>query len=190
MRLFVALPLPEPLCDDLGDLQTGLHVGRLVPLDQMHVTLAFFAEVTEQQLDDLDAVLGDLDIWPFDVDFVGLDLFGGTKPRLLAAMIRPTPELDHLHRAVQSAARAAGLAPHRQKFRPHVTLARFGNRPHPGVHGAVQEVLSDKAGAKIAGFTAESVVLTRSTLGGGAPIYEDLAQYPFHPLPPDEWQDG
>ena len=109
MRLFVALPLPGEARDALSDLQTGLRVGRQVGADQFHVTLAFFAEVAPQQLADLDAALEEIRAWPFDVAFSGVDIFGGSKPRLVAAMVRPSPELETLHRAVQGAARLAGL---------------------------------------------------------------------------------
>ena len=188
MRLFVALPLPEEARDALSDLQTGLRVGRQVGADQFHVTLAFFAEVAPQQLADLDAALEEIRAWPFDVAFSGVDIFGGSKPRLVAAMVRPSPELETLHRAVQGAARLAGLRPERQKFKPHVTLARFGARPPAGLADEVQRYLSDTARAEIPGFVAQAITLTRSTLGGGAPVYDDLAVYPFRPLP-DGWAD-
>lgn len=183
MRLFIALPVPEEVQDALSPLQDGLAVGRAVAPEQMHITLDFFAEVDPQALPDLNDALEDIRAYPFDVDFAGLDIFGGTKPRLLAAMVRPSPELDSLHRAVHSAARAAGLDIQRQKFRPHVTLIRFGARPPAHLPGEVQRYLSERATTPLPGFVADRIVLTQSTLGGPAPVYDDLAEYPFHPLP-------
>ncbi|WP_323764689.1 RNA 2',3'-cyclic phosphodiesterase [Marinovum sp.] len=186
MRLFVAVPVPEAARDAFSDLQSGLRVGRQVASDQFHITLAFFPEVPPQALAELDAGFEEIRAWPFDVAFTGVDIFGGARPRLLAAMVRPSPELDTVHRAVHGAARLAGLQPERQKFKPHVTLARFGARPPASLAGEVQRYLSENARAEIPGFTAQTITLTRSVLGGGAPVYDDLARYPFRPLP-DGW---
>ncbi len=183
MRVFVALPVPEEAQDRLSDLTESLYAGRKVDPDQMHVTLAFFAGVAAQPLSDLHEALQEIRAYPFDLTFSGLDIFGGPRPRLLAAMIRPTPELDTLHRAVGSAARAAGLTLQRQRFRPHVTLARFGPRAPDGQQTDLQHFLSDMAAAPIPGFTADRLTLTQSTLGAGPPVYDDLADYPFHPIP-------
>lgn len=183
MRIFLALPLPETLCDALSDLQSGLRIGHPVAWEHFHITLAFFAEVSPQALADLDAALAELRVWPFDLEFAGLDVFGGARPRLLAALLRPTPELDHLQRAVLGAARQAGLQPARRKFKPHVTLTRFGARPPAGLAQEVQRYLSETARAEIPGFTAQEITLTRSILGQGAPVYDILQRYPFLSLP-------
>lgn len=189
MRLFVAIPLPDHARDALSELQSGLRVGRQVDPDQFHITLAFLPEVAPQACADLDAALEEITAWPFDVAFSGVDIFGGTRPRLLAAMVRPSPELDTLHRAVQGAARQAGLTPDRQKFKPHVTLARFGARPSASLADEVQRYLSYNARAEIPGFVAQEISLVQSTLGGAAPVYDDLADYPFRPLP-EGWDEA
>lgn len=185
MRVFIALPIPVDVQDQLEALQEGLAVGRPVAAEQMHITLAFFAEVAPQSLSDLNDALEDIRAYPFEVAFSGLDVFGGSKPRLLAEMVRASPELDHLHRTVQSAARRAGLEARRQRFRPHVTLFRFAARPPAHLPMALQGFLSDKAARPVPSFVAESFTLVQSTLGGAAPVYDLLAEYPFHPIPSD-----
>jgi len=183
MRVFIALPLPFDVQDQLEALQDGLSVGRPVAAEQMHITLAFFADVAPQPLSDLNDALEDVRAYTFDVEFSGLDVFGGAKPRLLAEMVRPSPELDHLHRAVQSAARRAGLEARRQRFRPHVTLFRFGARLPAHLPMALQGFLSDKAARPVSSFVADRMTMMQSTLGGAAPVYDLLAEYPFHPIP-------
>lgn len=186
MRVFIALPLPVEVQDHLAALQEGLTVGRPVEMEQMHITLAFLADVAAQPLSDLNDALEEIRAYPFEIGFCGLDVFGGDKPRLLAEMVRPSPELDHLHRAVASAARSAGLDVRRQRFRPHVTLFRFGARPPAHLPQALQRFLSAKAALPVPAFVADRMVLVKSTLGGTAPVYDQLAEYPFHPIPSDD----
>lgn len=185
MRVFIALPLPVEVQNQLEALQDGLPVGRPVAAEQMHITLAFFADVAPQPLSDLNDALEDIRADPFEIGFSGLDVFGGAKPRLLAEMVRPSPELEHLHRAVRSSARRAGLEVRRQRFRPHVTLVRFGARPPAHLPMALQSFLSAKAARPVPSFVADRMTLMQSTLGGAAPVYDLLAEYPFHPIPSD-----
>lgn len=183
MRVFIALPLPVDVQDHLAALQDGLPVGRPVAAEQMHITLAFLADVAPQPLSDLNDALEEIRAYPFEIGFTGLDVFGGAKPRRLVEMVRPSPELDHLHRAVGSAARRAGLEAHRQRFRPHVTLFRFGARPPAHLPMALQSFLSAKAVRPVPSFVADRITMMQSTLGGAAPVYGPLAEYPFHPIP-------
>ena len=56
-----------------------------------------------------------------------LDLIGSTQaPGLIAAMIAPDPALTALRNRVRRVAEDAGVPLARERFRPHVTLARFG----------------------------------------------------------------
>ncbi|MCJ7872090.1 RNA 2',3'-cyclic phosphodiesterase [Phaeobacter sp. J2-8] len=189
MRLFVALPIADAVCDHLGGLQDQLRAGHHVALHQMHITLGFFADVAPGMLADLDAALDDIRAWPFDVTFAGLDLFGSTKPRLLVAAVHLSPELAQIHRAVHAAARLAGLPPQRQTFKPHVTLVRFGARPPAHVADEIQPLIATQAARHIPGFTVGEMTLLHSTLGGAAPVYDMLGRYPFQTVPTDIWHE-
>lgn len=186
MRVFIALPVPDDVQDQLAEMQQDLDAGRHVEMDQMHITLAFWADLSPQDTGELADALDTIRACPLDIAFTGLDVFGGGKPRLLAAMVRLTPELDQLHRAVRSAARMAGLELRRQRFRPHVTLARFGPRPSPDLADRLHRFLGVRAAQPLTPFVAEGMHLMQSTLGGSGPTYDLLAEYPLHPFPTND----
>ncbi len=176
MRLFVAIALPEDLRARLSELQQGVPAARWVDPDNLHLTLRFIGEADGVQAQDLDAALTQVRAERFDVTLTGVDCFGrGRKSRALWAGIAPCPELDRLRRKVQQAARAAGFAPERRKFKPHVTLARFKGDPGYRLH----DFLACHTAFRATPFTAQEFVLFSSVLAQTGAIYTPEAAYPL-----------
>lgn len=178
LRLFAAIDLPEPVTGRLAGLQRGVE-GRLVPPESMHLTLAFFGEQPETVAEDLHAALGAIAAPGFTLWLDGVGAFGGAKPSILYAAVRPEPALDHLESKVKQAARHAGLALPAARFTPHVTLARW----QPGRVTAAQAArLIEGRAAFLAGPVAVTGFhLFRSDLGRAGPTYTALADYPLRP---------
>ena len=126
MRAFVGLPLPDDALDALERLQEDIPVGRIVPAENLHLTLAFLDEQPEHALHQLHRELEQIEATPFSLYIRGLDLFGGGKPRILFAAVEPDPALSRLRGQVRRAAERAEMDLSRERFRPHITLARFG----------------------------------------------------------------
>ena len=57
IRSFIALPLPEAVRDALSDLQDDLQVGRPVPHENFHITIAYLDKQTPQTLERVHEVL-------------------------------------------------------------------------------------------------------------------------------------
>ncbi len=115
MRCFLALPLPEALIAPLLAVQGAVPVGRAVPEENLHVTLAFLGEVAEADLRELDLELGGAALPGCFLQVAGLESFGGRAPKLLAAALRPDPGLLALHGRVARACRAAGIELERRR---------------------------------------------------------------------------
>ena len=178
MRLFVAIALPEDLRARLSELQQGVPAARWVDPDNLHLTLRFIGEADGVQAQDLDAALTQVRAERFDVALTGIDCFGrGRKSRALWAGIAPCPGLDRLRRKVEQAARAAGFAPERRKFRPHVTLARFKGDPGYRLH----DFLACHTAFRATPFTAQEFVLFSSVLAQTGAIYTPEAAYRLAP---------
>ena len=47
-RLFIALPVPEDIADELTTLQSGVPDARWVPAENFHVTLCFAGDTLVQ----------------------------------------------------------------------------------------------------------------------------------------------
>jgi RNA 2',3'-cyclic 3'-phosphodiesterase len=177
MRLFAAIPLPDDTVDRLEMLQSGLPEGRLVPPENFHVTLGFFNDCDRHLAADIDAGLSAIRAPAPDLVFDGLGMFGDGRPRALYAALRPDPALSHLRDKVLTAARGAGVALKRERFVPHVTIARF-----PGGAGRGQRIhrwLADRAGFAHGPVRPRAFVLYRSDLGGGGAVHTELVRYPL-----------
>ena len=124
IRLFAALSVPEDIGTALQARQTGIEGARWRPLEALHVTLRFFGEVREDVARDLDAELMRVSGRPFEIALSGAGSFAdGDDIHAVWAGVTETPELARLAAASEAAARRAGLAPDRRRYRPHVTLA-------------------------------------------------------------------
>ncbi len=180
IRAFVALPLPEPVLDALIAAQAGLPVGRPLPRENMHVTLAFLGEHPMPVIKDVHHALGAIRAPEFGLSLAGLGLFGGDKPRLLHAEVVPAPGLKHLRAKVLQAAREAGLEFDRARFHPHVTLARFtAGTLTPDETARLHNFVLRRADFRAGPFEAERFVLYRSHLGRDGSHYEEMAEYPL-----------
>ncbi|MCA0997099.1 RNA 2',3'-cyclic phosphodiesterase [Alloyangia pacifica] len=188
MRCFLALPLPEALIAPLLAVQGAVPLGRAVPEENLHVTLAFLGEVAEADLRELDLELGGAALPGCFLQVAGLESFGGRAPKLLAVALRSDPGLLALQARVARACWAAGIELERRRFRPHVTLLRFGaglrgdgiarlERAVAGLAGLTTEA---ETGAEI-GAEAEELRLVASTLTPEGALYETLAAYPLPP---------
>lgn len=178
MRAFVGLPLPDAALDALERLQEGLTVGRLVPAENLHLTLAFLDDQPEPVLEALHQALAEIGAPPLRLAFQGVETFGGKRPRVLAAEVRKSPELSGLRDSVRSACRAAGVELPRERFRPHVTLARFPRHLEPGQVEKIARYLAAASGFRLE-CSAETLALFRSTLAPEGARYDVLAEYPL-----------
>ena len=179
MRTFVAIPLPEALLDSLERLQRAIPAGRLPARDTLHLTLAFVGEHPPAAIEALHDELALIDQPTMEIRLAGLSTFGKRSPSVLFADVMPTPELGTLHNAVRSAMRRAGLSTPRERYRPHVTLARFAHSMSPDNRKKVMAFAGENAGFRAPDFTPDDFVLFESTLRPEGPIHEELARYPL-----------
>lgn len=102
MRCFAALALPDAVVSELVLVQHRLPpLPRLLPPENMHLTLAFFGEVDGPALDELHDALETLRAPGFELQLAGLDLFGGAAPRNVHVGVAPCAGLEHLQRKVE-----------------------------------------------------------------------------------------
>ncbi|WP_296603886.1 RNA 2',3'-cyclic phosphodiesterase [Nocardioides sp.] len=186
MRMFVALVPPAHAVEHLDaflEPRRAAAAFRWAGVEQLHVTLAFLAEVEERRLDDLlerleraaarrrtfaTAIAGGgafPNVGRARVLWAGLDLDEGGRT-----------ELDRLATGCRAAANRAGVPADGQRFRPHVTLARVGQ---PTEVTSWVRLLDGYAGPA---WQADRVELVASYLGEGPrgrPRYETVAELPL-----------
>lgn len=176
-RAFVAIPMPEDTAARLAGLVRGLTVGRRVAEDNLHLTLAFLGEVSDEGLAELDEALSGIRAAPVALRFEGLGVFGEDRPRALWAAVAADPALAALQKQVERAARKAGLSPEARRFVPHVTLARMKGRREDA--GPLARFLAERGGGSAPPLRAVAFSLMSSRLRPEGAEYEELARYPL-----------
>ncbi|WP_417743447.1 RNA 2',3'-cyclic phosphodiesterase [Salipiger sp.] len=179
MRCFLALPIPEPLLPPLLAVQEAVPVGRAVPEDNLHLTLAFLGDRPEAELRELHLALGQRALPAATLALSGLATFGGRRIKLLAAEVTKTPALVALQREALRAVTAAGIELPRERFRPHVTLLRFGAGLREGDRTGLDAALAPLAGLSTAAAPVAEMRLVGSTLTPEGAVYDTLAEYPL-----------
>jgi 2'-5' RNA ligase len=125
-RLFAAIDLPPSTKRLLVDLDPHLRGVRWVAPEQMHLTLGFFGNVTE----DVDLRLREkISVIHFGAFFLPIASIGTFPPKGPPKIVwigvgNGHPHLFQIHKRVQEAALSAGLEPDLRAWHPHITLAR------------------------------------------------------------------
>lgn len=174
MRLFISLDLPDAplaaLCDVMDRLPGDI---RRVPEENLHLTLAFLGEVSEEIAQAAHEGLETIRAPRFDLKLNGATVYGGRNGQAIALEAEGEAPLHELHDRIRARLRGAGLQLERRRFRPHVTLARLPGRADPG------PALGALCAVTIPAFTVSSFSLIQSTLHEQGAIYETLSQYPL-----------
>ena len=133
MRMFIALPLPEAVMEDLSEFleprqEAGPDLRWALP-EQWHLTLAFLPEVAERHMDELFERLQRALTRrkPLDLRLAGAGAFPQPAHAkvLWAGVEHDGQELMRLAGGVRAAGVKSGNAVGGGRFHPHLTLARL-----------------------------------------------------------------
>jgi 2'-5' RNA ligase len=168
--MFVALPLPEAVKNDLAEFleprqEAGVPGLRWTAPEHWHVTLAFLPEVadrhTDQLLERLQRVAARRNQLVLRVAGAGAFPHAGHAKVLWAGLEHEGEDLARLAAGVRAAAAKSGINVSGGRFRPHLTLARL-RRPEEVTRWLL--VLDPYAGPS---WQAREVALIASHLGQG-----------------------
>ncbi len=140
IRLFAALPAPIEIAQGLARRQQGVPRARWSAPEKLHITLAFYGEISEIAAADLDEALAAIDLPAFDVTLKGVGATGeGEDVRSVWTGVVENPALVRLAGRCEAAGRRLGLKMEARAYRPHMTLAYLRRAPPPRVAAWVQE---------------------------------------------------
>jgi 2'-5' RNA ligase len=177
VRAFIGLPVPEVLLAPLATLQGAISVGRAVPLDDLHLTLAFLGDISDPVAEEVHTALDMQRLPRCALAPGGLATYGGSPPRLLALEIGAEPALSALQAQVARAVAQAGVLLERRRFRPHVTLLRFGSDLGPGEQARLHRALDGLILPEMPAAETRIARFYRSHLGPQGARYDVLAEY-------------
>lgn len=172
-RLFVALAVPDAVAQAVALIQSGLPGARWQTRAQLHLTLRFIGEVDGRDAAAIHDALSGIEAPGFTLELHGTGVFGGKHPHALWAGVRPNEALLHLQRKVETAIQRAGIAADRQRYTPHVTVARLRAMPV----GRVMDYLTDHALFGAPAFPVGEFLLYSSVLTSDGSIYRPEQGY-------------
>jgi len=188
--MFVAVVPPVDAVEHLDgflDVRRDAAAFRWASVEQLHVTLAFLAEVPDRALDDLVERLARAAArrTAFATAIAGGGAFPNVgRARVIWAGLDLTEsgrsELSRMATGARAAANRAGVPVDGQRFRPHVTLARLG---HPEEVTSWVRLLDAYRGPT---WTVDRLTLVASYLGQGPrgrPRYEPVEELPLSGSP-------
>ncbi|TDC29681.1 RNA 2',3'-cyclic phosphodiesterase [Micromonospora sp. 15K316] len=192
MRLFVAVNPPADVVADLTAQVARLRIAaasaagtnvRLADPAHAHLTLAFLGDVEEARLVEVESALGLAAQWFREsrdatprLRLGGGGRFGENRFTILWVDVRGEVEaLATLARLIRSRLRGARLPHDERPFRPHLTIARPGDRVDDADVEADRAALDGYQGPE---WPATELVLTRS-YPGPRPRYERIAAWPL-----------
>jgi 2'-5' RNA ligase len=175
-RLFIALPVPEEISDELVTLQSGVPDAHWVSYENFHVTLCFAGEVQGGTMHDLAEELSDIAGPRFPVEVAGVEQFStGKQPKALVALVAKNDRLDWLQQKVSTVARNCGIQLEKRKYRPHVTLARFGSGAETGHH--IAQFMASHSTFRAGPWLADHFALYSSRRSSSGSVYREEAAY-------------
>jgi 2'-5' RNA ligase len=146
--------------------------------DQLHLTLRFIGAVERPVANDIAGALGQIRAAAPAVALHGVGAFDKLgRANAIWAGVAPHDTLARLHRKVDHALIAIGLAPEHRAYLPHITLARL-----PRSAGAAPEVarfIADHGGLTSAPFALTHMTLFESRLGSTGARYDSIARWPL-----------
>ena len=185
LRLFIAIPLPEPVKRELARVQSTLthansHV-RGVGLAGLHLTVKFFGDTPAERAAEighamkLTAATVEKKI---HLTCEGIGAFPNVeKPRVVwAGLHGETAILERMVQRLELAMETIGFAREERPFHPHVTIGRM---KFPKQLGSLHKAMHQLEGRSFGEFDAEALILYRSDLLPSGAQYTAIERTPL-----------
>jgi 2'-5' RNA ligase len=182
-RLFTAIKI-HPDKDFLAkfrELKHGLRSEQIKWVEEhnIHITLKFFGETSEDQIAGICSVLKKRASQTpvFEMRLTGLGIFGSSyAPKVIWAGIEPYNELSSLMRTIHADLQVLGYTPDRQNLVPHLTLGRIRTLNDKVIFNRATEQYKNIASQTM---TAGEMILFESILRREGPEYIALDTFLF-----------
>ena len=176
-RYFIAIQLPDDSKNRLLSMQPSVVPGmRLVGRDELHLTLHFLGELSDQSCELVRRALAAVNAAEFNMTITGLGFFSTDgEPKVLWSKVEKNPAIDSIHHSIGAALTAAiRFQLESRPYFPHVTLARFNG---PCSLAVLENYLEQKKGFNISAVLVKQFALYSSIFVDGVPQYREEAVF-------------
>ncbi len=173
----MAVGLPETVKAQLMHLRSNITGAKWVGREQVHLTLRFIGNATEEQKTQLEAGLAAIKVAPFSFHLESVGQFPPKgKARVLWVGLRRVDALNQLQTQVEAVAISCGFEHADHPFSPHITLARFRAVP---ASAELERYIQEHSAFKSELIKVEQFILYASLLTQSDPVYTALARFPL-----------
>lgn len=153
-------------------VETGADL-KPVSNENLHITIRFIGEIPMYVVNSICNELSKLTYKPFKVKVQGIGVFPSiSRPRVIwAGITEGIDELTYIHETIEKMLRKLGIPPDREKFVPHITLARVRSDRNLS---KLTKLISNMVTYDFGVFIVNEIVLKRSILTPSGPIYNNL----------------
>jgi 2'-5' RNA ligase len=188
-RLFIAIPVAPAALDACRQLLEPVRTSpagrgaRWVRTDNLHLTLRFLGATPPDRVGDVAAAMRDAAAgWSaFEVRLAGAGAFpSANRPRVLwLGVARGAGAAEAIAGALQGPLATLGWPRDERPFKPHLTVARCDAASIADGARAAAALITGAAPWSV-DFVADRVVLYRSHLHSGPPVYEVVDEAELH----------
>ena len=172
MRMFVAIEVSDKdVLNSIHKIQAELNIkAKPVELHNMHFTVQFLGEVSEEMIRKISDALNSIEFSAFSITFAGIGAFPKpNSPRVIWVGVNDgINELEKLAETIRSKLSDIGFSPDK-KFKPHVTIFRVKNKIE-SLTSKLEKFSSYSFGKQ----EISEIKLKKSELTPNGPIYTDL----------------
>jgi 2'-5' RNA ligase len=186
LRLFIAIPIPEPVRDEIIRVQQELQplvpraVARWARSNQFHLTLRFLGAVPADGVEDLKKSVGAVcqNARPLSLRAEGVGFFPNPRsPRVIWMGINDRAgQLADLQRQIETAVGPFSPEPGERNFTGHVTLGRLKN-PKPADIRDLAARAQSLEKRLFGEWTAYEIEIIRSELSPAGARHTSLAAF-------------
>lgn len=144
-----------------------------VATENLHITIRFIGEYPSSIVKSICRELEKIEFKPFKIHVRGIGVFPNiNRPRVIwASVTEGSEELTMIHEKVEDILQRLGVPREKEKFVPHITLARVkSGRNIPRLVKIINSLIDMDFGE----FLVDKIVLKRSVLTPSGPIYSDI----------------
>ncbi|MCK4624986.1 MAG: RNA 2',3'-cyclic phosphodiesterase [Phycisphaerae bacterium] len=181
LRTFLALPLNETIVERLVEVQQSLSSAgarvRWVDGENLHLTIKFLGDVTDEQLPEVCRVAEESarQIEPFEFSVAQVISIpqAGAMRMVWVGIDEQTGKLNRLHELLEESYAEMGFGKESRSFRPHLTLGRVKSGQNvKQLRAAIDEIAEAEFGIA----SINEMIVFSSQLTPDGPIYSPMTK--------------
>ncbi|MDD5182395.1 MAG: RNA 2',3'-cyclic phosphodiesterase [Candidatus Nanoarchaeia archaeon] len=181
-RAFIAIEVPSELSKPIAELQSLLKKSdagaNWVPAENFHYNLKFFGYLSDSEMKKVifETRAAVSAAKSFEIEIQDIGAFPSmASPRVIwLGMKKGTAEIKSLAGSLEKAYSRIGIPSEGREFQAHLTLCRLKSNEHKN---ELMEKVKQKQHINIGSFKVTELVLFKSTLMSGGPVYEPIEKF-------------